>query len=132
MFLFTIEFELLWMLFVERFSKIPFSYSWTAFFPTLTIFHYWNNDAKLLHNRLIFTNSVNFLTQTKQCLSTIGCFFLQLRTSSPDLGSFGLYPSTTLYTSHITEVIQDLMISFINKVLPTLQDSSPAQGETMT
>lgn len=34
MFLFTIEFELLWMLFVERFSKIPFSYSWTAFFPT--------------------------------------------------------------------------------------------------
>lgn len=102
------------------------------FSHTVTIFHYGNNDAKLLHNRLIFTNSVNFLTQTKQCLSTIGCFFLQLRTSSPDLGSFGLYPSTTLYTSHITEVIQDLMISFINKVLPTLQDSSPAQGETMT
>lgn len=56
MFLLTVEFELSWMLFVERFSKIPFSYSWTAFFPTVTIFHYWNNDAKLLHNRLIFTS----------------------------------------------------------------------------
>ncbi|XP_061187011.1 ectopic P granules protein 5 homolog [Saccostrea echinata] len=65
--------------------------------------------------------------QTKHCLSAIGCFFLQLRTSSSDLGSFGLYPSTMLYVSHITQLIQDLMICFINKVLPTLQETNPAQ-----
>lgn len=57
-FLFTLDFELLWMLFVENFSKIPFNNSWIAFFHTVSIFYYWNwnNDAKLLHNRLIFTS----------------------------------------------------------------------------
>ncbi|XP_055999889.1 ectopic P granules protein 5 homolog isoform X2 [Ostrea edulis] len=65
--------------------------------------------------------------QTKYCLTTIGHFFLQLRTSSTDHGSFGLYPGTTVYLPHITRLLQDLMICFINKVLPTLQETNPTQ-----
>ena len=71
--------------------------------------------------------------QIKETLQWISTYFFQIRVSSSDIASFGLYPGWSLYVTYISKFLGFMTRQLISKVTRAVAagDLQPNQGKVV-
>ncbi|XP_063408193.1 ectopic P granules protein 5 homolog isoform X1 [Mytilus trossulus] len=65
------------------------------------------------------------IDQIRTVLHQLGDFFLQSRLLVADNSAFGLYPCLARYIDEIRDLIRDLLLCLMHKILPNMSDMNP-------